>query len=511
MWKKEQNKTTPKLNISCLNDDEGLRKYQQALDTKLSNLIEVTGCATNKLKGVQTIIRETGEETVGVSKINKHTQNDDHELSLLSKKQKDLRIRIQNSKNTDQKSILKTERNKTLHNIRNRQIKLYNDEIDRKIESIKTSQNDHAMFKATRLLNQKTFENPKVEDLDGKLATRPEDILNIVSTHFKDKFVDTNEEFIPPFQGEAKPLTKEITAAEVRKSFDSLSNNKAPGKDNINGELLKYGTPLLDKTIADIYNAAFEKHENLDINSGVLIAIQKPGKKKGPPNNLRPITLLNSLRKALSIITLNRIRPQVEEYLSKNQSGFRPNRSTADVNWAHRLLAAKTLKEDTTIKISGIDMSAAFDTINRRHLLEIVKTIVDEDAYRLIHFLLSGTVIDTRINGTSSTKPFTSNVGTPQGDSLSPVLFIIYLEHALKEVRPTLAIPTNPFEEEIPNEIAYADDVDFIAKDYADVTKIQEVLKKYQLQVNTNKTEYTSVSKREHEWKEVKKSGITYR
>ena len=36
--------------------------------------------------------------------------------------------------------------------------------------------------------------------------------------------------------------------------------------------------------------------------------------------------------------------------------------------------AAKALKEETTIKISGIDMSAAFDMINRRHLLDIVKS-----------------------------------------------------------------------------------------------------------------------------------------
>ena len=151
-------------------------------------------------------------------------------------------------------------------------------------------------------------------------------------------------------------------------------------------------------------------------------------------------------------------------------------------------------------------MSAAFDTINRRHLLDIVKLIVDEDEHRLIQFLLSGTVIDTRINGTSTSKPFTSNVGTPQGDSLSPVLFTIYLEHAVKEVRPTQPRPTNSFEEEIPNEVAYADDVDFIGQNYADIIKIQEVLKKkYQLKVNTDKTEYTSISKSEEGWKEVKK------
>ena len=138
-------------------------KYQHDLDTKLLNLTQAapntTWCATDKLKGVQTIIRQEGEESVGLCKNNKHTKNYNHELSRLSTKQKDLRIRIQNTKNTDQKSTLKTERNKIQHNIRERQIKLNNEEIDRKIEGIDTSKNDHAMFKATRLLNQKTFKN----------------------------------------------------------------------------------------------------------------------------------------------------------------------------------------------------------------------------------------------------------------------------------------------------------------------------------------------------------------
>ena len=89
------------------------------------------------------------------------------------------------------------------------------------------------------------------------------------------------------------------------------------------------------------------------------------------------------------------------------------------------------------------------------------------------------------------------------------IIFTIYLEHALKEVRPTLPRPTTSFDEEIPNEVAYADDVDFIGQNYADIKKIQEVLKKYQLKVNTDKTEYISISKSEEGWKEVKKSRIT--
>ena len=141
----------------------------------------------------------------------------------------------------------------------------------------------------------------------------------------------------------------------------------------------------------------------------------------------------------------------------------------------------KTLNEETTIKIYGIDMSATFDTINRLHLLDVVKFIFDEDEHRLIQFLLGGRVIDTRINGTSTSKPFTRNVGIPQGDSLSPVLVTIYLEYALKEVRPTLPRPATSFKAEIPNEVAYVDDVDFIGQSYADIKKIQLVLENINL------------------------------
>ncbi|GFS19133.1 retrovirus-related Pol polyprotein LINE-1 [Elysia marginata] len=221
--------------------------------------------------------------------------------------------------------------------------------------------------------------------------------------------------------------------------------------------------------------------------------------KKGPPNNLRPITLLNSLRKALSVITLNRIRPDVERYLSNSQSGFRPNRSTADVVWTHKWLSAKTLKQDVRPKITGIDMPAAFDTINRSQILDILKTIIKEDELRIVRFLLSNTEINTKINGSSKAMPFMSNVGTPQGDSLGPVLFTIYLENALREIRTTLPEPNSSYGREIPSEIAYADDVDFIGHDYANIAKIQETLEKYQLTVNTDKTEFTLLSKNEED------------
>ena len=309
----------------------------------------------------------------------------------------------------------------------------------------------------------------------------------------------------PILYWKTETLNHPITQAEIRKNLNRLKNNKAPGEDQIYPELLKYLTPLLDQTIANILKSTFTNHEELDINSGVLIAIPKPGKPKRPPKNLRPITLLNTLRKVLSLITLDRIRPSIEKYLSHSQSGFRPERSTSDVVWTHRWLAAKTVTENINIKITGIDMSAAIDTIDRDILLQILKNIVEEDELRLNQCLLSNTRINTRINNADINAPFTSNVGSPQGDGLSPVLFAIYLKHALKEVRTVIGEPKSPLEEKIPREIAYTDDLDFVDLEYIDIDAVHRTLHGYNLKVNIDKTEKTSLSKNEDAWRSKKK------
>ena len=104
-------------------------------------------------------------------------------------------------------------------------------------------------------------------------------------------------------------------------------------------------------------------------------------------------------------------------------------------------------------------MSAAFHTINSRHLPGIIKKIVDKYKYRLIKFLLSGTVIDTRINATSKSKALTSNVGSSQGAPKTCTFHYL------------------PSEAVIPNEVAYTDNIGFIWQNFADLNEIKEVLK----------------------------------
>ncbi|KAK3701307.1 hypothetical protein RRG08_066799 [Elysia crispata] len=121
--------------------------------------------------------------------------------------------------------------------------------------------------------------------------------------------------------------------------------------------------------------------------------------------------------------------------------------------------------------------------------------------------LCSSGVPYLRINGATKERPFVSNIGTPQGDSLSPVLFSVYLENALKEVRTILPRPTNELEKTLPTEIAYADDVDFVGLNFVDTEEVQNTLHKYNLLVNIDKTEFTTLSRAGTEYKNTKKVG----
>ena len=161
------------------------------------------------------------------------------------------------------------------------------------------------------------------------------------------------------------------------------------------------------------------------------------------------------------------------------------------------------MKEEFTIL--GIDMTSAFDTIDRSKLMEVCTSFLDQDEVRMIRALLSNTSLELICGEASKSIP--TFIGSPQGDGLSPTLFIIYLEAALREVRSALVVETN----RKPSELAYADDIDFIFYQRIEAERnhdtIANTLAKWNLKANKSKTEFTTISRLTEDWKETKKLG----
>ena len=171
------------------------------------------------------------------------------------------------------------------------------------------------------------------------------------------------------------PFTKE----EVISAINKLKMNKSPGPDNITPEELKNCPNIVFQKIADIFNkVAIEGDFVKEINEGLLIPLQKPGKPKGELDNLRPVILLNTLRKILCIIMFSRIFYRVDQEIPVSQAAYRPGRSTTENVCCLKFLIDLTEKF-TEIEIMLLDMSKAFDNVNRNILLKDLKDILQPD------------------------------------------------------------------------------------------------------------------------------------
>ena len=134
----------------------------------------------------------------------------------------------------------------------------------------------------------------------------------------------------------------------------------------------------------------------------------------------------------------------------------------------------------------------------------------------MIRKLLTNYCLKVRWNGKSTQTPFEANIGILQGDGLSPILFTIYLEAALRTFKSkvtnhikldhsyTNLQPLTPAKM-----VGYADDLDFIGRDKQQLLNLESKLKdefsNWNLKVNIDKTELIKISKSNEAWKTSKK------
>ena len=517
IYKNNKNEHTKQFNIQELTKSQEMQiAYQQNLETKLKK------DDTSVWKNIEESITNAATEAVGFTKKIRNNRAYNPQVEQLSIRQKQLRLQISNTNDVVKAKELKQERNNILHNIAN----ILNEEKNRELDQMATNidanyHNNTKMYQAVKLLKRKPIQNPFIHDKNGRNVTKPNEIHDIIREHFQSHFNDPKEPTLQPFTGEPRSLNTQITVEEVSRSVKKLHNNRAAGYDKISPELFKYAPPILNEKITQIFNNIFNYHENVNVSHGILAVLQKPGKPKGPTKNLRPVILLIMLRKVLSSIVLFRIQPKVDAFLSQSQSAYRPGRSTSDIVWSHRFLAARIQKYQEEIFITGIDMTSAFDTIRRTTLIEILQSFLDEDEVRMIRILLSNTVLEIKTKGAPSS-PFTTNIGSPQGDGLSGCLFTIYLEKALRTLRNKLNNTqvsqehcyATKIKKIIPDESVYADDADFINVSPTQndnlMSAVTDIFPEYNLIINDTKTEQTVLkrgNRNDETWRSTKKLG----
>nr|VZI37041.1 unnamed protein product [Spirometra erinaceieuropaei] len=195
---------------------------------------------------------------------------------------------------------------------------------------------------------------------------------------------------------------------ETIRAVQQLSSGKAPGSDAIPAEVYKHGGPLLMDHLTALFQEMWRQAKR---NRQVC-------------DNHRGISLLNIAGKIFARILLNRLNNHLEQgLLPESQCGFRRHRGTTDMIFAARQLQEKCQEMRTHLYSTFVDLTKAFDTVNREGLWKIMQKFGCPERFtQMVRQLHDGMMARVTDNGAVS-EAFAVTNGVKQGCVLAPTFF----------------------------------------------------------------------------------------
>jgi len=232
-------------------------------------------------------------------------------------------------------------------------------------------------------------------------------------------------------------LNRDIELSEVVDVIRSLCNGKASGSDSISGELLKYGGISLWTAVWRLCQQAFEAATiPEEWASGVISPIFKDGD-PADPLNYRGITLLSVVGKVYASVLNRRLMSwcELNDVIADEQCGFRPERGTRDQLFALSETIKMRRRTNKRTFCCFVDLKKAYDRVFRAGLWEkLHKSGVRGRMWRALVKAYDVVRSAVRVDG-QCTDYFDVNIGLRQGCVLSPILFDIFVNDLVAELK----------------------------------------------------------------------------
>lgn len=220
----------------------------------------------------------------------------------------------------------------------------------------------------------------------------------------------------------------------------------------------------------------------------------------------RTISLISQASKILLKIIQNRIRPLTENFIGPDQYGFRQNKGTREAILALRLIIDRRMDLGLNTHIAFIDLEKAFDKVNWSKMMKILRDVgLDYRDRKIIYELYKNQKSIVEIG--ENKQEASIKQGVRQGCPLSPLIFNIFIESAIRKINEAGngGVKMNG---EIIRFIRFADDIAALAENKQQLDHllltINNVFHEFSLKMNLKKTKILTAIKNP-----VKKKPIT--
>ena len=193
--------------------------------------------------------------------------------------------------------------------------------------------------------------------------------------------------------------------------------------------VLKEISSVLSEPLSYIFNLCIAQgYFPVELKTGCITPIYKKGDRHNV-ENYRPVCSLSQFSKIFERIIYNRMTNYITKYklITDSQYGFQPNKSTESALIDFTDYIYKGLTEKSNIGAIFMDLSKAFDVMSH----DILRSKLEHYGFRgtflsfLMSFLKDRKYFVSANGYQSDTK--TSNIGVPQGSTLGPLLFLLYI------------------------------------------------------------------------------------
>ncbi|KAL1463819.1 hypothetical protein WDU94_015528, partial [Cyamophila willieti] len=289
-------------------------------------------------------------------------------------------------------------------------------EIKEKLTNIRSSQDFWKTIKKYKAKKENKSKEIPMEAWNEYLVKKfPERVQCSLNTTFSDVL--------------REQMDADFCLGELEKGLKNMKNNKSPGPDNVLNEYLK--------TLSDDWKRQLLSYVNYLFNGGdvsetfahsFLFMLHKKGEVLNC-DNYRSIALLNNVFKLVTHMISQRVLCWSENngLFMEGQAGFRPGRGCIDTIFSLSSIVSLHLIKQRKLYAAFVDFKAAFSEV--RHDLLFLKMFdfgVSAKVISLLRNLYQNAEARVRVD-TDLTSARKITKGVLEGDSISPISFIIFI------------------------------------------------------------------------------------
>ena len=214
----------------------------------------------------------------------------------------------------------------------------------------------------------------RLKNKDNAWEEGQENVQNILYESFKERFKSAvqndrtfNLDFLPQLvtSTESENLVAPFSEDEIKESFFSMNPLKAPGSDGFGPKFFQTYWKIIGPEISLAIKSFFSHGHLPPFLNHTLIALIPKNDNPENPNHFRPISLCNTIYKAISKLLVTRLSPFLKKHISPFQNAFTPGRSIHDnlLLVQEILNVFKKSKSKTGWCALKLDMEKAYDRI----------------------------------------------------------------------------------------------------------------------------------------------------